>query len=287
MPLLALTPVLAAAAPAQAGGLLGALQRAAAHRIRDLAVTLGAGLPDFVLALLIIGIGWVLAGWVSRVTRRMLARTSTEGHVDFVVGRLAFAAVLALAVVLSLGQLGISPAALVAGLGLAGFAIGFALRDIIGNLLAGIMILFQRPFTIGDQVRINEVEGTVHDIRIRDTILRAVDGTLVYVSNDKVYTATIANLTVSGKRRAEVVLAVELTADVEAAMRVAEDAMRSVPGILDTPPPETVLDTIADGAAKFTARFWLDVSAADFESTRSDAVARLKRSMEEAGVALK
>jgi small conductance mechanosensitive channel len=267
--------------------LLETLRAAALNRVAEIALGLGKALPDLVLALAILTVGLLVARAARSSVRRVLARTSTEGHVDFVVGRLAFGVVVTITIGLALGQLGVSPAALVAGLGLAGFAIGFALRDVIGPMLAGIVVLMSRPFTIGDRVRIDDVEGTVSDIRVRDTIIRAIDGTLIYLSNDRVYTARIANLTVGGKRRAEVQLAVDLAADVEGAMRTAQGSLVAIEPVLAEPPPTVVIDSMMDGAARFTARFWLDVKAADFTSVRTSVALALKKAMEDAGVTLK
>jgi hypothetical protein len=85
--------------------------------------------------------------------------------------------------------------ALVTGLGLTGFALGFALKDVLSNLLSGIMLLLYRPFQIGDEIRMGEYEGRIETIRMRDTLVRAPDGRLIVIPNTKLITEVVVNYT--------------------------------------------------------------------------------------------
>lgn len=251
------------------------------------AFALAGKIPLVVEAAAVLLVFWVTARAVRGSLRRVLARTSTEGHVDLVVARIAYLSVMTLGVVTALGMLGVSVAALMTGLGLAGFALGFAFKDILGNFLAGIMLLFQRPFTLGDQVRIDSVEGTVENIRVRDTVLRAPDGTLLYLPNEKVFTATIANVSSPAARRAEVVLAVDAGADLALAIRTAAATLAAHEAALDDPAPDVLATALADGAVKLACRFWVDTTARSFAKAESGVIAVLKAAMDEAQVALK
>lgn len=246
-----------------------------------------AKLPAVVGAMVVLVAGIIVAGLVRRVVQRVLARTSTEGHVDLVVARLAYWLVVVVAAVAALGVLGVSPGALAAGLGVAGVALGFLLKDVLGSFLAGILILLMRPFTIGDEVRIDATEGTVEDIRIRDTVLRAADGTTVFVPNDKVYSAVIANLSEPRHRRGDVTVAVEYGADLGAALEAARRALEGVEGALPDPGPEVLVTGLADGAARLACRFWVDGSSHALAGVESQAATALKTAMDEAGIRLK
>jgi hypothetical protein len=93
--------------------------------------------------------------------------------------------------------------ALVTGLGLTGFALGFALKDVLSNLLSGIMLLLYRPFNIGDHIRMGEYEGTIETIRMRDTLVRAADGRLIVIPNTKLITEVVVNNTYARQPDAE------------------------------------------------------------------------------------
>lgn len=251
------------------------------------AFALAGKAPLVVEAVIVLAVFWVTARVVRGSLRRVLARTSTQGHVDFVVARLAFIGVMTLGVVTALGMVGVSVAALVTGLGLAGFALGFAFKDILGNFLAGILLLFQRPFALGDQVRIESVEGTVENIRVRDTVLRAPDGTLVYLPNEKVFAATIVNMSAPSARRAEILISVDAGADLSLAVRTAATALAEHDAVLDEPPSDVLVTALADGAVKLACRFWVDATARPFAKAESDVAAALKAAMDEAQVGLK
>jgi small-conductance mechanosensitive channel len=83
--------------------------------------------------------------------------------------------------------------ALVAGLGLTGFALGFALKDVLSNFVSGVMLLAYRPFRLGDVIEMGEFVGTIETIRIRDTLVRAADGRLIVIPNTKLITEVVVN----------------------------------------------------------------------------------------------
>lgn len=128
-------------------------------------------LPSLGAALLIILIFWVLARLLDGLLRRVLKRHNLSPDLVKLVAQVGGIAVLVFGVVTALGTVGIDTAALVAGLGLTGFALGFALKDVISNFLAGFLILLYEPFKRGDQIKVLENEGRVVEINFRYTVL--------------------------------------------------------------------------------------------------------------------
>jgi small conductance mechanosensitive channel len=113
--------------------------------------------------------------------------------VVLLMSRVYYYGVLVFSVVTALGAGGLNVSALVTGLGLTGFALGFALKDVLSNFLSGIMLLLYRPFNIGDRIRMGEFEGTIQTIRIRDTLVHAADGRLIIIPNTKLITEVVVN----------------------------------------------------------------------------------------------
>jgi small-conductance mechanosensitive channel len=144
--------------------------------------------------------GVFLIFWlVASIGRRLIAyaapRVKADTSVVLLLSRLYYYGVLTFGFVTALGTAGLDIRALVAGLGLTGFALGFALKDVLSNFVAGTMLLAYRPFRIGDVIEVGEFIGTIEDIRIRDTLVRTADGRLVIIPNTKLVTEVVVNHT--------------------------------------------------------------------------------------------
>ncbi len=150
--------------------------------------------PKFVVGVLIFLGFWLgsLLAWniVARIGRRADFNT---GYVLRVLGRVLSFALLLFGGITALGTMGINVSALVAGLGLTGFALGFALKDILSNLVSGVLILLYRPFTLNDEVTVSGMEGVVTDIDLRYTRLEK-DGKAFLIPNSLLITNTIGLL---------------------------------------------------------------------------------------------
>jgi small-conductance mechanosensitive channel len=134
---------------------------------------------------------------VAAIGRRLIAYTAPRVKADtsvvLLLSRLYYYSLLVFGAITALGTAGLDVRALVAGLGLTGFALGFALKDVLSNFVAGVMLLAYRPFHIGDLIEMGEFSGNIEDIRIRDTLVRAVDGRLVIIPNTKLITEVVVN----------------------------------------------------------------------------------------------
>ena len=139
---------------------------------------------------------FLLVAWVGR---RIIALAAPRVRADtgavLLLSRVYYYGILIFGIITALGAAGLNVTALVTGLGLTGFALGFALKDVLSNLLSGIMLLLYRPFNIGDHIRMGEYEGTIETIRMRDTLVRAADGRLIVIPNTKLITDVVVNNT--------------------------------------------------------------------------------------------
>ena len=126
-----------------------------------------------------------------RVIRRIGIRLRLTSNLQVLFSNLTFYALVVVGIISSLGTLGVNISALVAGLGLTGFALGFAFKDMISNLLAGFFILIYHPFTIGDYVKIASSEGRVIEINLRYTVMEGKDGDKILIPNSITFTKEI------------------------------------------------------------------------------------------------
>lgn len=241
--------------------------------------------PYILMGLVFVLFAWWISRVVTRVTRAALARTSTEGHVDLLVAKTAGGATFVVGIIVALGIMGVSVAALITTFGLAGVTIGFALKDVLANSMAGILLLLQRPFTIGDSITVGSIEGTVRDIRVRDTLIEQPDGCMVFVPNATVFNAPITNKSVQRRRRVEVVVRVPGDADLEAARRAALAGISRVGGMLEEPAPEARFVRGGVASVALSVRRWVDTAETPFGSAQDDAIAAVTVALREAGVA--
>lgn len=196
-----------------AGAVDAALGRAAARRLSSgarfvaevRASVLGAAarlgesaifvVPRAIAALLLVLLFWGIARLVRLALRALFRRIVEDVTVESLIKQLAYYTVVALGLVIAADAFGFSPETVVTGLGLTGLALGFALRDILSNFVSGILLLWLRPFQIGDQVQVADAEGTVERIELRATLIRAYDGRAVPVENP----ATPSRLAADGR----------------------------------------------------------------------------------------
>lgn len=258
------------------------------QRLASSALGILAGFADRLPYILMGLLFFLLVWWLSRLTERLvraaLARTSTEGHVDVLVAKFAAATVLVVGGIVALGIMQVQVTALVASLGLAGITIGFALRDVLANSMAGVLLLLQRPFTIGDVISVSGCEGSVRDIRVRDTLIEQADGKMVFVPNATVFNAPIINTSVATRRRVEVLAHVPLTADLVAARAAALRGLDAVPGLVADAPREALYVRSGITSAALAVRAWVDTGETPFAKALDAAITGVNASLRDAGV---
>ncbi len=243
-------------------------------------------LPVFLASMLALAFFVVLARLVRRLAARALRR-----HDPTLV---RMAATLVHAVLVALGVLAALWIAvptfkfteIIASLGVTGLILGFALKDIIENFVAGILILWRRPYRVGDQIQSGAYEGTVAEINFRSTVLKTYDGIKVYIPNGKAFTEPIENKTGYRERRTTITLGIDQQATVGTARDVILRTLRGIDDVLDQPPPEVLFDAVGEFTNDLQVRFWASPSTRIHElETRSRVTERLYEALLAAGIA--
>ena len=144
-------------------------------------------LPRLLTGLVVFIAFWIAARGLQGVVERLTRVRHFDPGLTSYLGRLAGFALLTIGAVSALGTMGVDVSALVAGLGLTGFALGFALKDVISNALSGILVMIYRPFRINDRISVTDLEGTVKEINLRYTVLDAEDKTIL-IPNSSLFT---------------------------------------------------------------------------------------------------
>ncbi len=206
-------------------------------------------------------------------------------HQQEIVRRLGQLSIIALAVATGLTLWGIDLSGLLVGAGFLGIVVGLAARQTLGSLIAGLVLMFSRPFTIGDWVVIGGQEGIVTDITIVNTRLENFDGEFLIIPNDSVANQAITNRSRKGHYRIRLDVGVDYETDPDHARDVALEALDDVQPIEPAPPPQGILKEFGDSAVIIELRFWIDrpTPPRKWQATNG-AVEAVKDAFEEEGI---
>lgn len=246
--------------------------------------TLWTKAPSWIAAMIVFACSFVFANIVkNKVVDRISEKLgSDDKDVLILIGRATYLAVLSVGVTISLKIGGIDLTAIIAAVG---FGIGFALQDLVMNFIAGILILLNRQFTIGDFIKIKDTVGKVVEIQSRATILRALDGTRVIVPNADLFKNQVTSYTSNETRRIEIAVGVEYRTDLAHAQQIILEALKEESHILPDPEPAILLDAFADSSINFKVRFWVN-SHSNWLKIKSDVIHSIKQHFDKEGIGI-
>jgi small conductance mechanosensitive channel len=222
-------------------------------RAADLAWSWAASfLPHFVTALAILMVGALVANWTQRALQRSLARLlNIDPTVRLFLASMLRYAVLVLVIVAALTQIGVQTTSLLAVLGAAGLAIGLALQGTLSNIAAGLMLLWLRPFHLGDFIEmlggVAGITGKVKEIGLFTCQLETFDGVFLFVPNSQLWNAALKNHTRNSGRLVSIVVALPASADLERARQALLEVAVKHPLVVEAPAPAVFIDNFAGG----------------------------------------
>ncbi|MGD1993725.1 MAG: mechanosensitive ion channel family protein [Anaerolineae bacterium] len=237
-------------------------------------------IPKLIAALITFVVSILLSGMASRWVRRSARIKLRDPETLRLVSRIARWSIIALGTLIALDQVNFDVTGFLAGLGIAGVTIGFALQDISRNFVAGILLLVRQPFDIGDAVSVAGYSGTVLDITTRDTVLKTWDGEMVIMPNIDVFTNPITNYSKLPYRRRTVKIGLGYGEDIDRAKALFLETMHSVDGVADEPAPEVLAEEMGDSALAIAARFWVDQTTHGLFDVHSDVVQAITEAAE-------
>ncbi len=244
--------------------------------------------PDFfnrlLTALIIVLAAIVLSRWLAKAVRTAAGRQEHRENISLILSRLTRWAILVLGLTLAAEQIIPNVTSLLAGLGIAGFTLGFALQDVAKNFIAGLLILLQQPFAIGDVIDVSGFTGTVLDISLRTTDMRTADGLFVTIPNGDVFVSSITNYTRAPQRRIEIQVGVGYAADPGEVEKVAIDALQPIPGLLSDPAPSVVYNNLGDSAVKISIFYWIDASKVAYLEAKDQGIKQIMAAFDRHGI---
>lgn len=237
-----------------------------------------------VTALLLLFVVFIAAGWAKRIVKRGLEKTKVDVTLTKFFSNMARYAVLIVGFIAVLGRVGIETASFAAVLAAAGFAIGMAFQGTLSNFSAGIMLLFFRPFKVGDLVNVNGVVGVVDEIELFTTNLNTPDNRRIIVPNSSIFGNTIENMTYHELRRVDVSVGTDYSANLDQTRKVIEAACETVAGRTESKGVEAYLVSLGDSAIDWEARVWCD--STEYLAIKDDLTKAVKNGLDAAGIGI-
>jgi small-conductance mechanosensitive channel len=239
------------------------------QQVKDAVTAAPLLLQRVIVGLLVFALGYLVTRLVQYVVVRAVRRTSGGVTVEHALSRVIAIAGITLAFLTALSTMGVDINALIAALGLTSLAIGLALKDTIENAFTGVLLLIQRPFKVGDVIKVGDVTGTVADVAIRTTNVKTFDGLHVLIPNRHVYNEVITNWTYYPQRRLTITIGVAYETDLAHAHRVLSEAVVAVPGVLAEPALLVTFEGFDESSIRMVFRFWIEwqkTNAADLQT---------------------
>jgi len=255
-----------------------------AQEYTDLAVTyLTAYGMNVIGAILILIIGWILAGWAKKSITRVLGKSA---RVDVTLTSFLSSAVryiiLIFTIIAVLGKFGVQTASLVTILGAASLAIGLALQGTLSNVAAGVMLLIFRPFKLGDFINAAGQSGTVKNLGLFVTELATGDNVQITMPNSQIWGAAIQNFSAHATRRVDLVIGIGYDDNIDDAIREIGKVIEADKRSFKTPEPAIFVGELANSSVNIVVRVWTERS--DYWLLKAALTKGIKEKLDEKGI---
>lgn len=234
-------------------------------------------IPALFLALVVFGIAILLAKLVKAWAQRSILKSGSNEGAMSIVGKTAYIGTIVLGLTISLKIMEIDISFIVAAMG---FGLGFAMKDILENYFSGVLILVQKPFTVGDTIKAGNFVGKVEEIEARATFLRVFDGQRVIIPNSTMISSAVINYSSFPERRVNIAFSVSYDSNLQTVTKLVAGLMKNHPKIMQDPSPSVTIDSFGNSNIELTAHFWVDRSQANWIKLNGEVMRMIKEELE-------
>jgi small conductance mechanosensitive channel len=249
------------------------------NTVLDLAIRFG---PKLLVALLILTVGVMVSRWFSRWLLRALGRIELEPPVRALLARVGWVLSFALFLIMALENLGVELLPLIAGLGVAGAGIALATQGVLSNVVAGLSIIFTKPFRVGEYISIVHEEGQVHTITLFNTTLTHADRSRIVIPNRKIVGEILHNF--GNLRQVNVSVGVAYDTDINGALAAIGEVLRANPSVLHDPVPVVQTILLGESSVSIGVRPWVHVQ--DYGPATGEITRAVLESLRERGIVM-
>ncbi|TSE09130.1 mechanosensitive ion channel family protein [Aquimarina algiphila] len=241
-------------------------------------------IPGLISAIVILFVGMWVINIFSRMLRKFFQKKDYDETLENFLYEIISIGLKILLLILVITQLGVQTSSLVAILGAAGLAVGLALQGSLANFAGGVLILFFKPFKIGDFIEAQGISGTVKEISIFTTKLNTFGNQLAIIPNGKLSNDNIVNYSSEGIRRDKIDIGISYTSNIKEAKDILLDLINSQEEVLKDPVPEIYVSDLGDSAVTLSLRYW--ASNEDFWAVHFYTIEETKKRFEDKGISI-
>lgn len=242
-----------------------------------------ASLPNVLTAILIFIVSLYFARLLSNLLKRVLTKRDVDHEVTVLLAQVTRWSIIVIGTITALQRF-FDVSAFLAGLGILGFTVGFAMQEIMQNFVAGVILLIQQPFEVEDVIETDQFIGTILAINIRTTEMKTVDGRIVIIPNAAILANPITNYTRAEFRRVELPVGVSYDSDPAVARQLVLDSIQNVPGFVGDPEPMVIFHTFGGSSIDMSAYFWVDTSKTNPLAAKDAAFELVKAALDRNGI---
>ncbi len=236
-----------------------------------------------IITVIIIAAAWLIARFCKRIivasTRKLQSKENSLGNI---LGNIAKTLIWVIAVLIILDLFGVNTASILTVLGAAGLAVGLAMKDSLSNIAAGLMLLFLRPYKIGDYIECGTISGTIMEIGLFSTVLKTFDGIFIAAPNSAIFGNPIKNYSRNPSRRADITVGISYGDSLPHALEILNDLLAKNELVLQDPKPQVLVADLGDSSVNLTLRYW--AKTADYWTAYWAIKAALKEAIESNGM---
>lgn len=235
-------------------------------------------------AIIIFIIGWHVARYAKSFFTKTMKKAKADVTLTLFLANLIRYAIITFTVIAVLQKFGVQTTSLVAVLGAAGIAIGLALQGTLSHIAAGVMLLFFRPFKVGDFVESAGQTGTIQEINMFTTEMNTPDNKRIIIPNSHIWNGPITNYSANNSRRVDLEIGIDYADDINLAFKVINDVLKKEKLVLSKPEPLIAVDNLGDSSVNITVRAW--VKKADYLTAKFTLTKTIKEAIDANGMSI-
>lgn len=254
--------------------------------LNDILASIVERLPYILAGFVVLILFWLLSKVIKKLFWTASGKTRLDSRLRILFSRLivVFMVVMGIFTALTIIIPGFTFGSLITGLGFTTFVIGFATKDILNNLLSGVLILWQQPFRIGDYIFVGNNQGKVEYIGVRATKLRKDDGEAVLIPNGDMYSSALTIRSAGAERRMLLKISIDYNAEIPKAKEIISSVMQKSEGVVAEPKPKVVVTDLTGDGVNLSIYFWINTDKNSPQNVFDEVATEVKTALCKAGI---